>query len=1287
MACDQRALERDLERARSRAVRNQPNDRLLARIEQQLQRSCAAVQRRRSLVPAISYPDDLPVTAARERLLEALARHQVVIVAGDTGSGKTTQLPKLCLELGRGDRGLIGHTQPRRIAARTVAARIAAELGVELGGVVGYQVRFADNSSDDTLVKLMTDGILLAEIQRDPLLQRYDTLIIDEAHERSLNIDFLLGYFKRLLVERSDLKLIITSATIDVQAFARHFDDAEVVEVCGRSYPVEVHYCPADVLSGDGDNELDLADQVVAAMHYIERLDRTGDGGDVLVFLPGEREIRNAAHRLRDACLRHTEIFPLYARLSVADQNRVFDLTGRRGRRVVLATNVAETSLTVPGIRYVIDSGLARISRYSARSKVQRLPVEPISRASADQRKGRCGRVGPGICIRLYSEADFEARTAYTDPEIRRTNLASVILQMKRMGLGEVAQFPFIDPPDDRYVRDGYRLLEELHAIDSGNLTETGAQLAALPVDPRVGRMLLAAGELGCLDEVLVIAAALSIQDPRERPADRQQAADRSHGRFADESSDFLGWVKLWRYFEQLRQALGSGRLKSTLKSEFLNVARLFEWRDLHRQLLLACRDLGLAVHREPASAETVHRALLTGLLSHIGQRGERREYLGTRGRKFLLFPGSQLAAKPPKWVMAAELVETSRLYARTVAAIDPRWVVELAAHLVKRQYSEPHYSTRRGDVLVYERVSLYGLVVSDRQRVSYGRIDPVVAREVFIRAALVEGHYAGRAAFWEHNRAVLAEVAGLEAKARRHDIRIDDEALFRFYDERVGDGVCNAKAFEKWRRRAEQQNARLLYLSREQVVQRDVGTLGEAQFPDRWRQQELELPLSYRFEPGGVTDGVSITVPAALLNRLDQMRLDWLVPGLLRDKVVALVKTLPREWRRQLVPVPDRVDRILLQLVPGEQRLTEALGEAFAREPGVTVPGSAWRPERLDDFYRMNIRVVDEQGQLLGQGRELAQLQRRFRRESEAQLAKSAGVVGQEHFRDWSFGPLPIERRMAHGDVEARAWPALVDRGDGVEVRMLDSAEAARRASVDGLLRLLRLRLASQVSYLRRELLRDNRQQLELSVLAERESFVEELIDAALIDVFVDAERPRTAEEFDALVERGRQLLVERFNAISAMVEEIVACHYEVRRSLGDLDRRVWAYVAEDVERQLAGLLFERFLRDAGRTRLAEYPRYLRAIAFRLARLGGHEQKDRAATAEITPLVQQLLERVDGDWLRASTQSPWADFRWLLEEFRVSLFAQPLGTRVPVSGKRLARAWQDALAIADQAG
>ncbi|MGY1811623.1 ATP-dependent RNA helicase HrpA [Blastococcus sp. SYSU D00820] len=1260
------------------------------------------IARRRAAVPPVSYPPALPVTERRDDIAAALAAHQVVVVAGETGSGKTTQLPKIALELGRGVRGRIGHTQPRRIAARTVAERIAEELERPLGDVVGWKVRFTDQVGDATLVKVMTDGVLLAEIAHDRLLRQYDTLIIDEAHERSLNIDFLLGYLARILPRRPDLKVVITSATIDVERIAKHFgaDGAEVpvVEVSGRTYPVEVRYRPVvDPDAPEGDPAADPdRDQVTAIADAVEELTAEGPG-DVLVFLAGEREIRDTADVLTER-FPGVEVLPLYSRLSAADQHRVFQ--PHTGRRVVLATNVAETSLTVPGIRYVVDPGTARISRYSARTKVQRLPIEPISQASARQRSGRCGRTSDGIAIRLYSEEDFLSRPEYTDPEILRTSLAAVLLQMAALGLGDVEEFPFLDPPDRRAVADGLALLEELGALDpDGGLTPTGRALAALPLDPRLARMVVEADRRGVLEEVLVIAAGLTIQDPRERPAEHQQAADQMHARFADEHSDFLALLNLWRYLTEQQEALSGNQFRRTVKREFLHYLRIREWQDLHGQLRSTARRLGMAVGELAAEPDErgVHTALLAGLLSQVGVQveeprkqgtkdGERRrgsrEYLGARNARFVLAPGTPLAKKPPRWVVAAELVETSRLFARTVARIDPEVVEKLADHLVKRQYSEPRWDAQRGSVVATERVTLYGIPLVVGRRVQYGSIDPVVSRELFIRHALVQGEWTTHHRFWADNQRAIERVAELEERARRRDIRVDDETLFELYDARIPADVVSTRHFDRWWKAARRETPELLTLTPEMLTNAAAaGQVRAEDYPDQVPlSQGLTLPLSYAFAPGTPEDGVTVDVPLAVLDtvaeRTSGESLAFTVPGLREELVTALLRTLPKQLRRALVPIPDRVREVLPHIDPTEP-LLPALERELRRSAAIVVPPDAWAPDQVPDHLRATFRVVDDRQRPLAQGKDLAALRAQVAPQARASLARAASTYERTGLTDWTIGTLPRTVEVQRGGHVVTAYPALVDEGGTAGVRVVATEAEAARLAWRGARRLLVLVAGSPVRQVVKGLSPRTRLALQFNPDGEIPDLVADCVDAAADElVAAGGGPPRDEAAFRALVERARTELLPLTQDAVRRVEAVLTQAREVAVAIGAAPgRRVPEAAVADLRRQMGGLLHKGFVAAAGRRRLPDLVRYLRAMAHRLEKLPANAVRDElwmAQVAAVTAEYEQLRRSVPPT---GGPDDPVARIRWMVEELRVGLFAQTIGTPRPVSEQRVYKA------------
>jgi ATP-dependent helicase HrpA len=1299
MGRDQYKLGRRLGELEKLARAGKPYEVAMEKWQAQLAKSQAEVARRQLLVPEqIEFPN-LPVCEKRDDIAQIIAANQVVVLAGETGSGKTTQIPKICLTIGRGVSGLIGHTQPRRIAANTVANRIAEELKTTLGDKVGYQVRFSDQSNENTLIKVMTDGILLAEIQQDPFLNKYDTLIIDEAHERSLNIDFLLGYLKQLLPKRPDLKIIITSATIDLERFSQHFDNAPIIEVSGRTYPVEVWYRPLYEFesSDENENEPDQYAAIVDAVHEIELHEKTGSGvrgGDILVFLSGEREIRETAEALRKAQFAHMEVVPFYARLSLAEQQKVF--SPHTGRRIVLATNVAETSITVPGIRYVIDPGFARISRYSYRTKVQRLPIEPVSQASANQRKGRCGRVAEGICIRLFSEEDFNSRPEFTDAEILRTNLAAVILQMLQLRMGDIHKFPFIDAPDHRLISDGFKLLEELHAVNSKNqLTPIGQQLSKLPLDPRLARMMISAQTHSCVRELLIISSALSVQDPRERPIEKQQAADQSHRRFWVEHTDFLGYVTLWDYFETQRQELSQNQLRKLCKKEFLSYLRLREWRDVHHQLSVAAKDLGIKINSEPANFESVHKALLTGLLGNLGFNHEEREYMGARNRKFSIFPGSSLAKKTPKWIMAAELIETSKLFAHTVAKIEPDWVIDAAQHLIKRQHFEPHYDSRSGQVMVFEKITLYGLTIVEKKSVSYSHIDPAQCRAVFIRAALVEGQYdqhpkrkhavknAGTD-FFVHQQQLLTELEDLESKARRRDIVVDEQVIFDFYDERIPENVLNLAGFEAWRKIAEIDNSKLLFLTRDILMRHGAGDITQAQFPNELEWRGMVFPLSYHFEPNHVFDGVSIHVPMSVLHQVPEQRLEWLVPGMLREKCIGLIKSLPKNMRKHFVPVPDVVDKILATLAPDNKPLTEALGVQLKRLTGVDISKEAWLETNIDDYYRFNIHVVDDKGKVIASGRDLTPLRDKYRERVQQNIQSAATNIEREGIITWDFDELPQAIQLPRGGISIRAYPALVDKQSSVALQVLDNPLQAMDITQRGLARLMYLSLAQTVKYLQKELLKGQEVALTLAGIGNREQVADDLIMAAIKQLALPEQKslPRSKAVFDDCVGKIKDKLIAHAQDLAVQLITSLKLLVEIKKQLKQQKNMLMlAFTISDINQQLTQLYYPGLAYKTPAQWLQQYPKYMRGIQQRLEKAALNPQKDKLQLTEVTSHWQRLTDYLtkEGDY-RLAQNSALLDYRWWIEELRISLFAQTLKTQVPVSDKRMGKQWEQAM-------
>tara|TARA_R110000868_G_scaffold102573_2_gene282502 strand:+ start:1757 stop:5842 length:4086 start_codon:yes stop_codon:yes gene_type:complete len=1323
---DRHRLRRQLHELRKQSPVDEAK---LAQWLQRFEASVAKVEARRLSVPAMRYDDALPIAAKRDEIKAAIAAHQVVVIAGETGSGKTTQLPKICLELGRGVHGLIGHTQPRRLAARSVATRVAEEIGTPLGELVGYQVRFEDQSNERSLIKLMTDGILLAETQHDRYLEKYDTIIVDEAHERSLNIDFLLGFLKTLLVRRPDLKLIITSATIDLQRFSEHFDGAPIVEVSGRTFPVDTWYRPLAAEQDEEGNrveeDLSVDQAILATLDEISAFEKAEGKrpGDVLVFLPGEREIRDAAEVLRKANLRMTEVLPLYARLTPAEQQKIFAPMG--ARKIVLATNVAETSLTVPGIRYVIDSGTARISRYSYRAKVQRLPIEAISQASANQRKGRCGRVEPGICIRLFSEEDFTGRPAFTDPEILRTNLAAVILQMLHLRLGEIEAFPFIEPPDGKAISDGFNLLQELSAVSrEGQLTPLGRQLARLPVDPRLGRMVLEGAKQGSLEEILIIASALSVQDVRERPSDRQQAADQAHAQWKDVDSDFAALINIWRGFEEQRQALGSGALRSWCRKNFLNYLRLREWRDSHRQLVLITRDLQLgkptseagrgdprakeqaptsqdrrnagpllsAAQKEKELAEkdqaaqrakgyaAVHKAILAGLLSQIGHKTEEGDFLGARQRRFWVHPSSVIGRKKPNWLMASELVETTKLFARMVAKIEPDWIEPLAGHLIKKNHLEPHWEKKRGQVVAYEQISLYGMIVVGRRAVHFGPIEPVVSRELFIREGLVGGEMHSRAKCLSANRQLLEKLDELEAKARRRDILADEETLYGYYEARLPATIYQTATFDSWYKSESVKNPQLLIMREEDVLARDAKEVTAAQYPDILHLGELSLPLSYHFEPNHPRDGVTLRVPAPLLPQLPPERLQWLVPGLLEAKCMALVRGLPKALRKNFVPVPDFVGAALGKLSFADGSLPEALGRELTRMTGTRVSVEAWveSAAQLEGHLRMNIEVVDNQGKPLGEGRDLAELTARFTEATQAGLALPKTAKSQQPVEAKVFSEVAAKTQQQVAGLSMTVYPALVEEAGVVKEGRFPTLAEAEFQHRRALQRLLLQQLAEPAKFLRNKLPGLTELALLYRELGRVDALVEEILLASLDSCVLEGSEPlpRDGAGLAALAERKRGDWTSHAERLAKLTLEILKLwHGLQKRFKGKIDL-AQAMALNDIKQQLSNLVYPGFVRETPAQWLKEAPRYLRAIEQRLDKIAGQVQRDRVWSGELAGYWEQYQARLGKHSQEGKRDAQLTLYRWLLEEYRVSLFAQQLGTKLPVSDKRLSKQW-----------
>ncbi|MCB1949320.1 ATP-dependent RNA helicase HrpA [Nitrosomonas sp.] len=1245
-----------------------------------------ALANRLARLPQPVYPDDLPVVAKREVIKQAIAENQVVIICGETGSGKTTQLPKICLELERGVRGIIGHTQPRRIAARSVAARIATELGSPLGQAVGYKVRFLDKISTGSYIKLMTDGILLAETQSDSKLLAYDTLIIDEAHERSLNIDFLLGYIHRLLPSRPDLKLIVTSATIDAERFSRHFNHAPVIEVSGRTYPVEIRYQPIV----PDDEDVDMRQKILNA---VDEIMQTSQSGDLLVFLPGEREIRETAESLRkhhfdrqQSGVSGVEFLPLFARLSFSEQERVFK--AGQARRIILATNVAETSLTVPGIRYVIDTGWARINRYSYRNKVEQLQTEKISRASANQRAGRCGRIASGVCYRLYSEEDYRVRPEFTDPEILRSSLASVILRMKSLKIGDVENFPFLEPPSARMIADGYQLLTELGGVDENKrLTRLGWQLAKFPIDPRIARMVLAAKHENCLHEVLIIAAALSLQDPRDRPFEHQDAADQAHRRFLDERSDFMGYLKLWEYFDKLLKHKKSNRkLITQCRDQFLSYRRLREWREIHNQLHVLVKEFGFRPNEAPATYDEIHRALLAGLLGNIGFKTEKEgEYLGARGIKFSIFPGSALkkGTAKAKWAVCAELVETSRLYGRCAARIDPVWLEKIAGSLCKHDYFDPHWQKNRAEVIAYERVSLYGLPIVTKRPVHYGRINPIESRELFIRGALVAGEYHTRAPFFAHNQRLVKEIEELEHKTRRQDVLVDDETIFAFYDERIPQRIYNGAGFEHWRKQAERENPKLLYLDRE-LLTRHSGNAIEVQFPGQLvLSDSSSFVLSYRFDPGHVLDGVTVTVPLSVLNRLDASQFDYLVPGLIREKITWYLKALPKQIRRLLVPIPESVTEFLQwQSVSAPiAMLRDALAKFILRKTTLNISLDTWEDKAMPPHLLMNFRIVDEAGEELAMSRDLEALQEQFGGAAQStfrqlSLDDDKTDIERTDVKRWDFGNLPEEITLTRNGRRLTGYPALVDEKDHAAIRLFDTRVAAEQALRKGVCRLMQFEFRERMKQLDKSIPGFRQAALQLTTCINPGELKQDLINTIADRAFIGEEPlPRTQQAYAAQLPRAKERLpqvIENYTRVLGEIAEAYHVLMQYRSTIKQVNSRIEA----DLDQQFNHLIYPGFIGEIPWERLKHFPRYLKGMRVRLEKSFHNLLRDEQHAYEIKVLWTRCQQCREKHQKLGIDDPNLTEFRWQIEELRVSLFAQELKTPQPVSVKRLERLW-----------
>ncbi len=1281
---DRHVLKRQLDRLRSETQKGKNPVEQLNALTGRIEKSVVLRNKRLASIPPLNFPD-LPVTGKKDEIAKLIQENQVVIVCGETGSGKTTQLPKICLSIGRGAAGFIGHTQPRRIAARTVADRIAEELGESIGKSVGFKIRFNDKTHTESLVKLMTDGILLAESQNDPYLNQYDTIIIDEAHERSLNIDFLLGYMKWLLPKRPDLKLIITSATIDPQRFSTHFNNAPIIEVSGRTYPVEMRYRPIEQKEEDDETSDDLQNAILDAVDELYRDLR----GDILIFLSGEREIRETTDSLKKHHPTQYEILPLYSKLSVSEQERVFKPKGGK-IRIVLATNVAETSLTVPGIRCVIDTGHARISRYSHRSKIQRLPIERISQSSANQRAGRCGRVAEGICIRLYSHDDYLARPEFTEPEIMRTNLSAVILQMTALNLGDIEDFPFLEPPEDKMIRDGKNVLHEVNALDkSGKLTEVGKQLAKFPTDPKLARMLLAAGHEHCLTEVAIIVSALSVQDPREKPADKMQQADAKHAAFRHPESDFLTLLNIWNTFEEQKKHLSNSKLRKYCTDNFLSYIRMREWFDIHAQIMQVIKgDLKMHPNTDDAGYEKIHRALLTGLLSNIGFRHEQYEYLGGRGLKFFIFPGSGLHKIKPKWIMAAEQVETSKVYARNVARIEPEWIEQCAEHLVKHNYYDPHWAKKSARCMVSERTLLYGLTLQAGRKIPYDHVDPKAAREIFIRSALVDHDYHSNAPFYVANQKLLEEVGMIQHKGRRVDLVEDEQWLYQFYDNKLPPEIVSGITLDTWRKTAERANPKILFLTKEDLTrEQEENYVNEWDFPDSKKIGNLTIPLQYRFEPGHNEDGVTAIIPVHQLNQVSQAPFDWLVPGLLEEKCIALIKSLPKQIRKHFVPVPQTVKQCLEIEPDFKGTLQEWLGNRLRKLTGEAIPLNVWNTDGVPDHLKMNFRVVDDQGKLLDYGRDLKKLQLKYTAKAEDSFDQiAADELNYTGCIQWAFDDLPDTYQFIQKGQTFIGFPAIIDEGDAVGVRIFDTEQKASLQHQAGLIRLFQLQLRKECTYIIKNMPQSATAELTYNRLPKHPiistsggknlgasaSYKEDMLYLILYSAFVEGRTLRTQQAFEQCLQQNKSGLISTANEAGKIALEIMALYGTIKTQLKRLNAN--DPLAKDINDQLDLLIYAGFIRNTPYQQLKAIPRYLKAIQYRLDKFDNNPLKIQEVSRYSTRFWKDIEKKAKKDTV-IPEQDP---FRWAIEEFRVSLFAQQLKTAYPVSAKRMDKAWDE---------
>lgn len=1266
-SADRFRLKGELNRTKKEREYNNKLEKLKRDIDASIQHKAERIQQR----PVCHFDEALPINRCIDDISNALQNNQVVIVCGETGSGKTTQLPKLCLELGRGIEGVIGHTQPRRLAARTVAKRIADELETELGNKVGYKIRHQDVTDKFCYIKLMTDGILLAELQQDRYLNQYDTLIIDEAHERSLNIDFILGYIKQLLPKRPDLKVIITSATIDVERFSVHFDNAPVVEVSGRTYPVDVLYRP--ISEGGEEESISREEVILQAIHELGSYDM----GDILIFMEGEGEIHEADKFLRKQNLPDTDILPLYARLSSSRQNKIF--APHKRRHIVLATNIAETSLTIPGIRYVIDTGMARVSRYSYRSKVQRLPIEKISMAAANQRKGRCGRISEGICIRLYSEEDFAARPEFTEPEIFRTNLASVILQMKALRIGDIQQYPFLNPPDKKYINDGMRLLREINALDKAEkLTPIGRKLVRFPVDPRHARILLAAHDLNCLHEILIIISALSIQDPRERPIDKQQKADEAHKQFNHDDSDFYWFINLWGFYQKQSKQLSQNKLRKLCQTNFLSYMKMREWGDIHRQLRHVCTEMGLTINSEAASYQNVHCAILSGMASHVAFLSDKHEYTGARDIKLNIFPASNQFSKKPKWVVAAELVETSRLYARNVARIESQWVINAARHLLKHDYSDARWESKSARVVALEKISLYGMTLLAGRRINYGSINPIESKALFIRNALIEGELESAVGFFKRNNEIIKEVRKLEVKSRRPDI-LDEEAIYHFYDKALPDHVYDGQTFSAWAKKLSKKQKQELYLTKEVIMSHEANDVTEFAYPESIECNGIQFPIEYKFIPGQAEDGITVDIPVESLNQFNQSQMDYLVPGLVEEKISVLLKSLPKHIRKALVPIPETAAECAQHMKNNSLSLKQNLSTYLYKTRLVNIDVDDFSETALPEHLKVNYRVVDANNKLIEKSDDIVALKSKLAAESENAFTDLyQDTYGSEEVTIWDFGDLPVEQLVKTKGNSIKSYPSLLEEDGKVYRYAFDNLKTAEYQLRFGLRGLLKIALAKEVKYLRKNLRGIEKLALLYTRFASKQELIDSIVNLALDETFLFEKTPiRKQEQFLATIAQGKTKLLSNADKICVLLAEILELNMKIQSLLADKSVLKYGYAVADIEEQLEYMLFHGFIEDIRIEYIQQYPRYLNAILKRIDKIKNTAEKDKKSTELLQTHWQRIKQLVDYAYVADGDTSAFDEYRWMVEEFRVSLFAQELKTKMPVSIKRLDKAWE----------